>query len=159
MTTEQWTKLWKIIAAIAIALSTLATTLSGISLDLNNQQEAKINALVDAQASSDVVARGGNTPVYFDQGGARLTVGSNGTLVLSGTLSGNSLRGGSVSITGGSTSAVITHGFGTTPTVLMVGSSTGLTTTAYIDAKYATTASVKFAATPVTSTLVWLGLK
>jgi hypothetical protein len=134
MTQDQWTKVWKAVASIAVALSVIATALAGISISTNQAQTAEINQLQGQAAAGDVQARGGNTPIYFDQGGKQLTIGSAATLTVAsgGALnvaSGGSLLFASVGISGaihygaqdGYTSgAQIKHGFATTPTMCVL---------------------------------------
>jgi hypothetical protein len=80
MTQDQWSKIWKAVASIAVALSVIATALAGISISTNQTQTAEINQLQAGAAVGDVEARASNTPIYFNQGGKQLTVSSGGTL-------------------------------------------------------------------------------
>lgn len=65
MNEQKWQNIWRIVAAVALALSAFATTLAGISL---------------TTPVEDPVARGYNTSIYKEQGGNKMVVGSGGEI-------------------------------------------------------------------------------
>lgn len=96
MTQEQWTKLWKFVAAVALALSALATTLAGIAI------------WTPAEVA---VPRAAQCDVYTEQGCAKYVVASGGEIELSGELEVQSagelevLSGGILDVQSGATFA------------------------------------------------------
>lgn len=180
MTQDQWTKVWKAVASIAVALSVIATALAGINISTNQQQAIEINQLQGQAAAGDVQARSANTPIYFDQGGKQLTVGSGATLtVASGgalsvagttTLNGGAAITGTLTVSGlkqypwsfwgmdGVNGAMAAHGLPgapTYPTCMLYTPIFPVTVTVYISAANATSvtlAMVDFAGNPYTGT-------
>ena len=65
MTQEQWTKLWKFVAAIALALSAFATTMAGIAL---------------WSPAEEAIPRASQCAVYTEQGCAKYVVATGGEL-------------------------------------------------------------------------------
>lgn len=121
MNQDQWTKIWKAVASIAVALSVIATALAGINISTNQQQAAEINQLQAATAVNEVEARGGsNTPIYFTQGGSQLIVGPTGALSVTGRLTVTSAAVLSGMNLYGSASITPTDGGTLTPTAEIV---------------------------------------
>ena len=149
MTQDQWTKVWKAVASIAVALSVIATTLAGISISTNQAQTAEINQLQGQAAVGDVEARAANTPIYFTQGGSQLVVGSAGTLSVTGNLFyKNAIQTGAVvgwSADGAVNGSMFPHGLPGAPTYpnCMIYSPLAVTATVYISAANATSVTLR----------------